>query len=89
MARVRITVAAQNDAEHIAQWIAQNNELAADQWLEDLHRKFERLSETPGMGTDRSDLGLRLRSSPLGNYLVFYRPRAWPYFVAIPEEPPP
>lgn len=48
--------------------------LKADRFLERIERKLQALAETPRMGRRREELALSLRSFPLGNYAVFYRP---------------
>lgn len=46
---------------------------AAMKWLEDLDSRFTELAGAPGSGTDRSDLRPGMRSSPFGNYLIFFK----------------
>jgi len=40
----------------------------------DLNDKFSLLASFPQMGRSREDLGAELRSFPVKNYLVIYRP---------------
>lgn len=74
--RVQRTARAQEDIDSIAKWISRDSVEAALRWLEQLDQKLERLASTPGSGTDRSELRPQMRSSPLGNYLVFFKPVA-------------
>jgi toxin ParE1/3/4 len=73
MARYLLSAAADADVEQIAAWIARDNVAAARKWIDQLGTKFENLSNLPGSGTDQSKIRKGLRSSPFGNYLVFYR----------------
>jgi toxin ParE1/3/4 len=42
--------------------------------LKKIESKLKMLAETPGMGRKRDELVPNLRSFPVGNYLIFYRP---------------
>jgi toxin ParE1/3/4 len=63
------------DINDIAEWIAHSSGSVepALKWLVDLEAKFERLADAPGSGTTRPELGAGVRSSPFGNYLIFFR----------------
>ena len=50
--------------------------MAAYRFLDDLDETFELLADFPFIGRMRPDLGLNVRSYPVGNYLVFYVPVA-------------
>jgi toxin ParE1/3/4 len=71
--RIRTSARADDDIAAIASWIARNNERAAMRRVDGLTAKFQRLLETPMSGTNQSHLRPGLRSSPIGNYLVFYK----------------
>jgi toxin ParE1/3/4 len=71
--RVRTTVQADADIQRIAQWIARDSTHAAAKWIDDLDREFSTIAQTPGIGTDRSDLRPNLRSVPFGNYILFFK----------------
>jgi toxin ParE1/3/4 len=71
--RIRTTVHAEADIRSIAQWIARDSTLAAAKWIDDLDFEFAKIAETPGMGTDRSELRPKLRSVAFGNYLLFFK----------------
>jgi toxin ParE1/3/4 len=45
----------------------------ADQFLDALLRKCDRLVQFPEMGRKRDELSINLRSFPLQKYLIFYR----------------
>ena len=72
--RIRKTSHAKSDIRSIAQWIAQGGVDAALRWIDELDAKLQKLLEMPGSGTDRSELWPDMRSSPFGNYLVFFKP---------------
>ncbi|MFQ6029313.1 MAG: type II toxin-antitoxin system RelE/ParE family toxin [Dehalococcoidia bacterium] len=62
------------DLEEIRLYISGDNLEAAARLLEQFRDTFRRLAEFPGLGRARPELGSELRSFPLGNYLIFYRP---------------
>ena len=70
---IRRTARADADIEGIAKWIARDSVDAALRWLEGLDQALGKLAETPGSGTDRRELRAGMRSSPFGNYLIFFK----------------
>jgi toxin ParE1/3/4 len=62
------------DLVEIAFHIAEQNLVAADRWLETIDEKCQRLARMPELGRKRPDLAPELRSFPVGNYIIFYRP---------------
>ena len=74
MVRVFKRPEAETDLEDIWWYIAQNNLLDADKFLDRLQEKLVKLAEFPQMGTSRDELRPSLRSFSVGNYLVFYFP---------------
>jgi toxin ParE1/3/4 len=54
--------------------IAEENPTAADRWLDIIDEKCRPLARMPGVGRKRPDLAPELRSLPVGNYVIFYRP---------------
>lgn len=71
--RIRRTALAKQDVRQIALWIGRQSPDAAIKRVDDLEQRLEELLNAPGSGTDRSDLRPSLRSSPFGNYLVFFK----------------
>ena len=71
--RLRTAARALEDVRSIARWIARDNPPAAIKWVDDLNHEFVKIAQTPGIGTDRSDLRPALRSLAFGNYLVFFK----------------
>ena len=54
-------------------YIAEDQPLNADRFLNRLHDSMLRLAETPKMGVERPELIKGLRSYPVGSYLLYYR----------------
>lgn len=69
----RVTKRARRDVLQIWEYIAQDNEPAADRFVDLLTRNFRLLGEVPYAGREREDLRFGYRSFPVGEYLVFYR----------------
>ncbi|MBD2679667.1 MULTISPECIES: type II toxin-antitoxin system RelE/ParE family toxin [Nostoc] len=74
MSRFRISTQAAQDIENIWKYLAQNNLKAANQIFDTLRESFPKLAKFPQMGKQRSELAPLLRSFPVKNYLIFYRP---------------
>ena len=64
------------DLVEIALRMAKENPTAADRWLDRICEKCQILACTPDLGRKRYDLAPNLRGSPVGNYIIFYRPTA-------------
>ncbi len=73
MSRYEFTDQAKEDLFEIAAYIALDNEQAAVQLVDRIHDKCQTLADHPRLGRSREDLAPRLRGTPLGNYLIFYR----------------
>jgi|SRR5882672_822722 len=76
MGLVRRTILSKLDYQLIHEYIAADNKPAADKVLRTFDEKVALLSDMPGAGTSRPDLGKEVRSLPVGNYLLIYRPTA-------------
>jgi toxin ParE1/3/4 len=74
MPRATRTPEAFADLAEIWAYIAADNEPAADRFLAKLQTECDKLGEFPGMGPARPELAKDLRSYPIGNYIIFYRP---------------
>jgi len=74
MPTVRRTSQAHLDLVETAFRIAEENPAAADRWLELIDAKCQLLARMPELGRKRPDLAPELRSLPVGNYIIFYRP---------------
>ena len=76
MSRYRIAPLAQTDLDSIWDYIAADDIAAADRLLESFRTKLALIAEAPGLGRPRDEFARSLRSFPVGNYLLFYRPMA-------------
>jgi toxin ParE1/3/4 len=71
--KYRLSHAAQVDLADIWRYIAQDDPLAADHFLDLLGRKFVLLARHPDLGRACDELSAGLQRFPVGHYLVFYR----------------
>ena len=76
MSFYRNSSAANADIEGISNYIFDLNPVAADRFLDALDETCELLAQHPLIGRPRPELGENVRSFPVGNYLIFYVPRA-------------
>ena len=74
MPTLRKALSVQRDLESIWDFIASDNPDAAERCLEQIDAQFLKLARSPFIGRERKDLGPRLRSFAVGNYVVFYQP---------------
>ena len=74
MGVIRRTPSSRQDYSEIWDYVAQDNPDAADALLRTLDSKPQLLSDFPHAGRDRSEVRPRLRSFPVGNYVIYYRP---------------
>jgi toxin ParE1/3/4 len=65
--------AAEADLLEIADYIAEDSPRRAATFVDELEEKCEAAGRTPGIGTERPELGDGIRMLPHGRYLVFYR----------------
>ena len=68
-----IAAEAQDDLDSIAEFIARDNLVAAEQFIDRLAGIFGRLCEAPGIGSPRDELMPGLRGRAFGSYIVYYR----------------
>jgi toxin ParE1/3/4 len=76
MSQYDVSDAASADLEEIWLFIAQDDPDAADRHLRNLVSRFPTLASMPEMERLREELAARLRSFPVGSYVIFYRPIA-------------
>ncbi len=67
-----ISDAAGIDFDDIWLYIAENNPLNADRFIDLLFEKCRRLLDTPKVGRQRDELLPGLRSFPVKSYVIFY-----------------
>lgn len=68
-----ISPKAEADLIDIWLYIAEDQPINADRFLDKLNQTARSLAETPGMGVSRSSLTDGLKCFPVGNYILFYR----------------
>lgn len=68
-----ISPKAESDLIDIWLFIAEDQPINADRFLDRLHEVAQSLAETPGMGVNRPAIAEGLKSFPVGNYVLFYR----------------
>ena len=74
MATVVLSQLAEDDLAEIWCLVAADDFQAADNLIDEFHELTRLLALQPLMGRLRPELGPLVRSFPLGDYLVFYRP---------------
>ena len=74
MNQFRISDTARADLNEIWFYIAQDDPEAADRFIRVLVSRFPKIAAAPELGRQREELSPRLRSFPVGRYVIFYRP---------------
>lgn len=64
---------AELDLLEIWDYIADDSMDRADEFLDRIEEKLQRLALNPGLGRKRDELLPGLQSFPIGNYVVFYQ----------------
>ena len=62
------------DLEEIWQFIARDSEFYADKWIRFLDSRVNHLAANNELGRPRPELAADLRSFPVKDYVIFYRP---------------
>lgn len=75
MRRIFRTEQSRQDALEIWEYIAADNLPAADNLIDRIEAHLALLAASPDIGRQREELARDLRSFPVGNYVIFYRPR--------------
>jgi len=73
MATVKRTVESRRDYLQIFVFVGEQNIDAAQRLVEMFDRNLEMLSDMPGLGPRRPELGKGVRSFPVGKYILLYR----------------
>ena len=74
MGLVRRTPTSRKDYRAVWDYIAQDDPDAADRVLRSFDEAVQMLCDHPHGGPSRPELRPRLRSFPVGSYVLFYRP---------------
>jgi toxin ParE1/3/4 len=72
MPRVLLRPQAEVDVQDIWTFIAEDNMVAADEWVDQLDAKMRLWATQPMMGRARDELAPGIRSLAFGRYVVFY-----------------
>ncbi|MGK7953560.1 MAG: type II toxin-antitoxin system RelE/ParE family toxin [Xenococcaceae cyanobacterium] len=71
----RFTAPASRDIEKIVDYVADKSSFdSAERLLKKINQKCSKLANFPNMGRRRDELSPLLRSFPVDDYLIFYRP---------------
>jgi toxin ParE1/3/4 len=70
--KLDVTSQAISDLQEIEEYIGKDNALAAVDFVQRLTARFYQLVDSPGIGRKRDDLAAGLRSSRVGDHLIFY-----------------
>ena len=68
----RLNDSVADDLDGVWNFIAADDPLAADAFIDELFDVFERLSQNPRIGRQRDDLSPGLRGFPHGSYMILY-----------------
>ncbi len=71
---LRFRPEAENDLLEIGTFIERDNPYAATSFIATIREKCEALVANPNMGRARPELIAGMRSFPVGQYVIFYRP---------------
>lgn len=69
-----ISPEAEQDLVDIWLYIAEDQPVNADRFLERLEKKAQKLTEFTDLGIDRRDLAPGIKSFPVDRYVLYYRP---------------
>ncbi len=72
MLQLEISREAENDLMEIWLYIAEDQPANADNYLDKLHEKAQKLAEFPNLGRERPELGKSLLSFPVDRYSLYY-----------------
>jgi toxin ParE1/3/4 len=67
---------ARDDLIEIWEYIAEDNVARADAFIDSINVMLNKLAEYPLLGRARPELTPKLRSFPIGRYVLFYEPTA-------------
>ncbi len=71
--KLAVTAQARQDLLEIEEYIGKDNAKEAAVFVQRLTERFAELMESPGIGRKRDYLAEGMRSSRVGDYLIFYR----------------
>ena len=71
MLELEISIAAENDLLETWLYIAEDQPINADRYLDKLQQKAQKLAEFPDLGRDRPELAEGLKSFPVDRYNLY------------------
>lgn len=71
--KLRVANRAAQDLRDVSDYIAQNDPVAAVNFVQKVTERFHLLQMSPGIGRNRPEIADSMRSSSVGDYLVLYR----------------
>jgi toxin ParE1/3/4 len=74
VSKVDVNDLAEADLEHVYLYIARSSPRSAERLIFLIHEKCRTLADFPLMGRERPELAPGLRSFPVHDYIIFYRP---------------
>lgn len=74
MAEVTLAPQAEQDLLEIWLYVADDQPMHADRFLDRIETAAQRLAEFTEIGTERPELGEELRSFPVERYMLYFRP---------------
>ena len=74
MLRILKRPEAENDLDEIWWYIAQDNPVNADKFIDEIEATCRKVARFKNMGRNRDELHPGLQSFPVGKYLIFYMP---------------
>jgi toxin ParE1/3/4 len=74
VAKVKITPLAETDLEDIWIYISTHSVESANRTIAELMKAFNLLASSPGLGRDKPELVVNVRSFPHKRYIIFYFP---------------
>ena len=82
MSRLKFANRARKDLQEIHDFIAEDNEAAAERVIKSLETRCRDLVDMPNVGRKREELAPEVRSVTEGNYVILYRGTASGIYVA-------
>jgi toxin ParE1/3/4 len=73
VSKLRFSDAALNDLREIRRFIAYDKPKAAGEWVRKIRRKCRLIARNKELGDAREELGSGVRSTYLGDYIIFFR----------------
>ena len=74
MLRINKSPEAESDLDEIWWYIAQDNLVNADKFIDEIETTCRKIAQFTSMGRNRDELHPGLQSFPVGKYLIFYMP---------------